>query len=397
MNTFFCKKTFLTTAITLLFTFGVLAQVPQKISFQAVVRNSSNALITNGNVSLRISLLQGSTTGTTVYSETHNSVTNANGLATLQIGGGTVISGSFAIIDWANGPYFIKTEADPSGGTNYTLSSVTQLLSVPYAMYAQTSGSSTPGPQGPAGPQGIAGANGIDGKNTLVKTTTEAAGANCATGGTKIEVGLDANANGILDAGEVNATLTKYVCDGTTGATGPQGPSGSTGIPSGTIMAYGGTTIPSGWLLCDGSAISRTTYSDLYTAIGNNFGSGDGTTTFNLPDFRGRFLRGVAGTSTNDPDKVTRTASATGGNTGNNIGSLQNDEIKSHSHNLVILPGCSGGNNGNTTSLLTGSSSGMWGLSTGCGVTGNNTASIASNGGNETRPKNVYVNYIIKQ
>jgi hypothetical protein len=142
MNTFFCKKTFLTAAIALLFTCSALAQAPQKISFQAVVRNGSNVLVTNGNVSIRISLVQGSTTGTTVYSETHNSVTNANGLATLQIGAGTVLSGNFASIDWANGPYFIKTEADPSGGTNYALTSVTQLLSVPYSLYAEKSSSS---------------------------------------------------------------------------------------------------------------------------------------------------------------------------------------------------------------------------------------------------------------
>jgi hypothetical protein len=96
------------------------------------------------------------------------------------------------------------------------------------------------GPQGPAGANGTNGTNGIDGKNTLAKTTTEAAGANCSTGGVKVEYGLDANSNGILDAGEINATLTKYVCNGAvgatgaTGATGPQGPQGLTGATGAT-------------------------------------------------------------------------------------------------------------------------------------------------------------------
>jgi hypothetical protein len=81
----------------------------------------------------------------------------------IEIGGGTVTVGSFAAIDWANGPYFIKTETDPAGGTNYTITGTTQLLSVPYALYAASSGSSIPGPQGPAGPQGNDGAIGPQG------------------------------------------------------------------------------------------------------------------------------------------------------------------------------------------------------------------------------------------
>jgi microcystin-dependent protein len=94
-------------------------------------------------------------------------------------------------------------------------------------------------------------------------------------------------------------------------------------MPSGVILPYGGGTAPTGWLLCDGSAISRTTYANLFAAIGTSHGYGDNSTTFNLPDFRGRFMRGVDGTAGRDPDKATRSAAATGGNTGNNVGSLQ--------------------------------------------------------------------------
>ena len=101
--------------------------------------------------------------GSAVYEETHTTTSNANGLVTLEIGGGTVVSGTMATINWANGPYFIKTETDPSGGTNYTITGISQLLSTPYALYAKTSGSSTPGPQGPIGATGPVGANGTNG------------------------------------------------------------------------------------------------------------------------------------------------------------------------------------------------------------------------------------------
>jgi hypothetical protein len=291
MKTFFTKNTYLLLALVTLFSCTTFAQSPQKVSFQAIVRNSSNALVTSANVSLRITLLQGAATGTVAYSETHNTTTNANGLVTIQIGGGSVLSGVFTAINWANGPYFIKSEADPNGGSNYNVVSVTQLLSVPYALFAETSGSSLPGPQGPAGatgPQGVAGANGsagaagaqgiqgatgtqglqgvagtngtngIDGKNTLVKTTAELTGTNCATGGTKVEVGLDANNNGTLDAGEVNATLTKYVCNGATGAQGPQGVAGAAGSAGATgpqgLTGTAGATGPQGVAGATGSA-----------------------------------------------------------------------------------------------------------------------------------------------
>lgn len=117
------------------------AQAPQRMSYQAVIRNASNALVSNTNVGIKVSILQTTATGTVVYSETHQPTTNINGLATLQIGGGTVVSGNFGTINWANGPYFIKTETDPNGGTNYTITGTSQFLSVPYAMHAATAGS----------------------------------------------------------------------------------------------------------------------------------------------------------------------------------------------------------------------------------------------------------------
>jgi formylglycine-generating enzyme required for sulfatase activity len=118
------------------------AQAPQKFSYQSIIRNAGNLLVANQNVGIKISILQGTATGSTVYAETHSPLTNANGLATLEIGGGIVLSGNFASINWANGPFFVKTETDPNGGSNYTITNTTQLLSVPYALHANNTSSS---------------------------------------------------------------------------------------------------------------------------------------------------------------------------------------------------------------------------------------------------------------
>jgi hypothetical protein len=138
------KKLFALTVIIAL-TISVFAQAPQKMSYQAVIRNSSGQLVTNHVVGMRISILQGSATGTPVYVETQIPSTNGNGLATVEIGGGTVVTGTFSGINWSSGVYYIKTETDPNGGTNYTITGISQILSVPYALYAKTSESITGG------------------------------------------------------------------------------------------------------------------------------------------------------------------------------------------------------------------------------------------------------------
>lgn len=114
------------------------AQSPEKMSYQAVIRDAGDNLVTNQTVGMQISILQGSITGTAVYVETQTPATNANGLISVEIGNGTVLSGDFTTIDWENGPSFIKTETDPSGGSNYTITGTSQLLSVPYALHAKT-------------------------------------------------------------------------------------------------------------------------------------------------------------------------------------------------------------------------------------------------------------------
>ena len=118
------------------------AQAPQKMSFQAVIRKINNGLVMMQPVSMRISVIQGSANGTIVYQETHSPTTNSNGLVSLEIGTGTIVSGVFSNINWGNGPYFIKTETDPLCGTNYTVVGVSEFLSVPYALYALNSNNS---------------------------------------------------------------------------------------------------------------------------------------------------------------------------------------------------------------------------------------------------------------
>jgi hypothetical protein len=133
-------KRLFTLLVTILFTIVVFAQAPEKMSYQAVIRNSSNQLVTNHAVGMRVSILLGSETGTEVYKEIYNPnpQTNANGLVTIEIGGGIPLTGTFAAINWSVGTYFIKTETDPLGGTTYTITGTSQLLSVPYALYAKT-------------------------------------------------------------------------------------------------------------------------------------------------------------------------------------------------------------------------------------------------------------------
>jgi len=167
------------------------------------------------------------------------------------------------------------------------------------------------------------------------------------------------------------------------------------GTPAGGVIAFAGTNPPAGWLLCDGSAVLRTTYARLFAAVGTAWGSGDGTTTFNLPDLRGLFLRGVNGARTNftnvgttpvDPDVFSRTSGLTGGNSGNTVGSLQADELFSHTHLQ------------RTDRLGYNNASGAFKYSANLSSTPfeNMSGMLQNTGGNETRPKNAYVNYIIK-
>jgi len=121
------------------FSFPLMSQVPNSFTYQAVVRNSSGMPLVNQEISLRISILKGDVFGTFVYVETHIANTNQFGLITKNIGEGDVVNGIFEEIDWSHGPFFLKVEIDISGGTNYSEMGTSQLLSVPYALYAKES------------------------------------------------------------------------------------------------------------------------------------------------------------------------------------------------------------------------------------------------------------------
>lgn len=130
-------KRLITILTTILFNANLFAQAPQKMSYQMVIRNNTNQLITNHNVGIQITIVQGSPTGTTVYTETQTPLSNANGLVSIEIGGGA----GFNTINWANGPYYLSVATDPNGGSSYTVVGISQLLSVPYALHAQTANS----------------------------------------------------------------------------------------------------------------------------------------------------------------------------------------------------------------------------------------------------------------
>lgn len=156
-------------------------------------------------------------------------------------------------------------------------------------------------------------------------------------------------------------------------------------IPVGSVLAYTGTVAPSGYLLCDGTAVNRTTYSALFAVIGETHGEGNGSTTFNVPDYRGRFLRGVDGGVGRDPDRASRTAMNTGGNAGDQVGSVQTDALAAHTHTIPLYDG-----GARTANLIANANN------TSNFPTVAESATSDSTGGNETRPENAGVNWIIK-
>ena len=132
-------KKFSPLVMFLICSYVAFAQTPEKMSYQAIVRDANNTLLVDKLVGIQVSILQNSETGLEVYIETHSVVTNMNGLVALEIGTG-VTSYDFSSIDWTNGPYFVKVETDPNGADNYSISGVSQLMSVPFALYAKASG-----------------------------------------------------------------------------------------------------------------------------------------------------------------------------------------------------------------------------------------------------------------
>ena len=233
------KKLILSLVAIATLSLSSFGQAPEGFKYQAVVRDAGNTILNNQAVGMRMTIQQGSIGGTTVYSETFAPTTNTYGLVNLEIGNGTAVSGTFANIDWANGPYFIETAVDVTGGTTYTVMGTSQLMSVPYALYAKTSGNG----QGPVGPQGPAGADGTNGTDGAIGLTGPA-GAN-GTNGTN---GTD-GATGLTGPAGADGTNGTNGTDGATGLTGPAGATGLTGAQGsagndGAVGAIGPQGIP---------------------------------------------------------------------------------------------------------------------------------------------------------
>ncbi|QSE97877.1 tail fiber protein [Fulvivirga lutea] len=220
------------------------------------------------------------------------------------------------------------------------------------------------------------------------------------TDGIRIPVGTTAERPASPGAGMIRYNVETGSFEGYDGSDWNDFSAGEAGGEAvGTILSYGGASVPAGYLACDGSAVSRTTFADLFAAIGTSWGNGDGSTTFNLPDLRGRFVRGVNAGTGNDPNAGSRTA-LNGGNTGDNVGSYQTDATSlpnsafttnttgAHSHSIQVFTG------GGGTGINFDNDAG--GLTSSTGTAGDHSHTIAGGGDAETRPTNAYVQFIIK-
>lgn len=156
----------ISTMVCGLWTTDCFSQAPEKFNYQGVARDNAGNELSGQNIGLRITLHSGSPTGTTVYSETHTATTDNFGLFSIMIGGGTLVSGAFNTIAWGSNTYYVQVEMDATGGTNYQNMGTSQLVSVPYALYAKTAGGGAPG-------WGLTGNAGTNPATNFVGTTDE--------------------------------------------------------------------------------------------------------------------------------------------------------------------------------------------------------------------------------
>ncbi|HLP51229.1 MAG TPA: hypothetical protein VK154_10125, partial [Chitinophagales bacterium] len=253
-------------------TLSIRAQVPQAINYQAVARDGAGNVYAVRNVSVRLTINTGINPGFPVYRESHTVQTNQFGLFTLKIGQGNPLFGSFDAISWAGGNKYLLVEFDPNGGTNYLNMGSSEMVSVPYALYAETAGNAAgtgptgaQGPTGAAGPAGVTGATGPAGtaapsvtgivvnsngtltftySNGTVITTTGTVTGPTGPAGAPGNTGAD-GATGPAGATGVGITgpTGPSGIDGVTGAQGPTGPAGATGVgvtgPTGDVGATG--------------------------------------------------------------------------------------------------------------------------------------------------------------
>lgn len=307
--------------ITILFisiTSYIFAQSPEAFKYQSVIRNNSGQVISNQKVSLRLSILQGTSTGTSVYAETQYATTNEFGLINLEIGKGTLVSGNFATIAWGSASHFLQVEMDLAGGNAYTLFGSSQLLSVPYALYAKNAGNGFSGNY-----------NDLTNKPTKISTFTNDAayiktetdpvfGASVAKNikaadtlrwGKKLPVGKSGDlltydgtnwiasdvvyTSTVVGASQPFSILPPYLCVNYCIATEGVFPARDGLDPFlAEIMIFAGNFVPRGYAFCDGQLLSLAQNTALFSLLGTMYG-GNGQTTFALPDLRGRFAMHV--------------------------------------------------------------------------------------------------------
>jgi microcystin-dependent protein len=261
-----------------------IAQAPQSFKYQAVLRNADGTSKASKQVSLDISILQSSASGAVLYEESFDTTTNALGIINLNIGEGTLVSGSFTSIDWSAGPYFIRIGVD---GTEMGTS---QLLSVPFALYSEKSGNGFSGNY-----------NDLTHKPDFEKWDKDSTD--------NINKPAASQAGDLLSY-DGNNWIAKRILDTLTGTSGGSQPFGIrdpylglnfeialVGIfPSrdmgadpylGSIGIFAGNFAVKGWALCDGQLLSISQNTALFSLLGTTYG-GNGQTTFALPDLRGR-------------------------------------------------------------------------------------------------------------
>ena len=359
------KTTLYQTAKTLLlFTFLInltsgYAQAPEKMSYQAVVRDKDNKLLNNQPVGAKMSIIQGSDNGKTVYSEIFNPnpETNANGLLTLEIGGGDPVSGTFAGIEWSKGPYFIRTEIDPTGGSNYSITGTSQLLSVPFALHAKTADNVDDADNDPT--------------NELQELSLSGTSLSLSRGGGSITLssGLSLPYNGNISSNGNAFSVENQGSGGGIKATTPTG-----------VGVYGNTTSSSGLgygvMGSSGSSDGRGIYGEASSVSGNNYGvfgrssSNVGTGVFGWVTPSTGINYGVSGLSASSSGRgVYGEASST---TGNNYGVFGKTN-SSQGHGVY---GIAESSTGNTYSVMGENKS-----STGTGVYGIATSKSGINYG----------------
>lgn len=383
----------LATVVTVPSSYAQSSASPLVIPFQGQVTNQQNQLVASGQYSIIFNLYDVAVGGQPLWTERHSKVGVSNGMVNVFLGSIT----SMSAVDFSQTRYLGITIDVDDKPTTADPEMVPRQMIIP-AFHAKNA-------EKLAGNNWsailVAGATANDPVNGKIRgdkiadasVSTQVLSDNVVTTA-KVNALAITNAK-LADTSVTTAKLadasvtTDKLVDGSITSAKL-----STDVvtPPGTVVAYVGDTAPTGWLMCNGAELPRASYPLLAAliapaAVAPRFGNAaNPVDNFKLPDFRGYFLRGVDGAAGRDPDKAARTAMAQGGAAGNAVGSVQADEFKSHQHVLTGINWMQSG--------VAGSGVFNDGQSQVKNQVSNPPVSAA--GGSESRPKNAYVNYIIK-